>query len=182
MMGVKTTQVFEEGAGNLAGFSLEGEKRHMIRTGAIARQLLQDRGQRENAFVAGTLHDIGMLVPAAVMPDRLNRAITDANNHEDSLYDAEKRLYGTTHAEIGAYLLGLWGMPDEVVEAVAHHHAPQQLGLKSFGVIGAVYVADHLARESEGAPYYAAPLDTDWLRELGVLNKLEHWREHSKTV
>jgi len=60
--------------------------------------------------------------------------------------EAEEQLIGTSHAEIGAYLLGLWGIDSLVVEAVAHHHRPDRITHVDFDTTTAVYIADLLER------------------------------------
>ena len=61
----------------------------------------------------------------------------------------EEREDGFSHAEIGAYLLGLWGLPYTVVEAVALHHGPNRVPHQNFDAISAVYAANLLAHELE---------------------------------
>ncbi len=71
----------------------------------------------EEAFTAGILHDVGKLVFAQCCPDRYGTIETGADSHR-----AERSAFDATHTEVGAYLLGLWGLPDALVEAVAGHH------------------------------------------------------------
>ncbi|MZH96228.1 HDOD domain-containing protein [Dickeya dianthicola] len=74
-----------------------------------------------------------------------------------------------THAAVGAYLLALWGLPMDIVEAVACHTQPSRSADKTFGVIGAVHVAVTLANNE-------VP-DLDYLEQTGVLNKLPLWQK-----
>lgn len=77
---------------------------------------------------------------------------------------------GIAHAEIGAYLLGLWGLPYPIVEAVANHHQPMRVPLRSgFGVCEAVYVANCLASGAEP--------DSNYTVEFGIQDQLGSWRE-----
>ena len=78
----------------------------------------------DDASVAALLHDIGRLILAATLPAKYGRAVALAAEREIPIQDAEMEIFGATHAEVGAYLLGLWALPDAVVEAVAYHHAP----------------------------------------------------------
>ncbi|HBN54413.1 MAG TPA: hypothetical protein DD456_10465, partial [Stenotrophomonas sp.] len=73
------------------------------------------------------------------------------------------------HAEAGAYLLGLWGLPMPIIEAVAFHLQPQRSNVRSFWVTGAVHVATALASGS--------PVDEQYLERTAVLPRLEGWRE-----
>ena len=105
---------------------------------------------RDAAIVAALLHDIGKLVLAYKMPDRFARLLARAQAEEKPLYQVEEELWGITHAEVGAYLLGLWGLPLRVTEAIAYHHAPSAVPHQRFDALAAVYVANLLAHESEG--------------------------------
>ena len=75
---------------------------------------------------------------------------------------AEREVYGCTHAEVGAHLLAIWGLPNALVEAVAYHHAPQALPDTRFGVTGAIHVADWMEHAMQ-APEFGG-LDETYLR------------------
>ena len=79
------------------------------------------------------------------------------------VFEAEEELLGTSHAEIGAYLLGLWGIPNLAVEAIAHHHHPTRISHSGLDSTVAVYVADLLAHELD-----AHPQGSDGTRNRGV--------------
>ena len=91
-----------------------------VRAAEIAAQL---SGQEPDACVASVLHDVGLLALAVCLPDELARTVDTARRTRTPLHVVEADLFGTTHADIGAYLLTLWGFRDEVVEAVAYHHS-----------------------------------------------------------
>ena len=67
-----------------------------------------------------------------------------------SIEHIENDIIGATHAELGAYFLSLWGIPGPVIEAVAFHHRPHDLGDAAFDAVGAVHVANYLARVCDG--------------------------------
>jgi HD-like signal output (HDOD) protein len=93
------------------------------------------------------------------------------------LHRAEIEALGSSHAEIGAYLLGIWGLPFTVVEAVARHHDPETVPHTEFDVLSGVHVADLLARELETGN--TEPWSTErlaYLESLGVADKLDGWR------
>jgi HD-like signal output (HDOD) protein len=88
---------------------------------------------------------------------------------------------GSTHAELGAHLLDLWGIPHTVVEAVAYHHAPRAAHGALFDHVTAVHVADALADEyliahEDREQLAPAPLDEEYLAELGVADEIERFR------
>src|SRR5205814_9411132 len=95
------------------------------------------------------------------------------------LHDAERRVFGATHAELGAYVLGIWGLPELIVEAVAWHHNPERCPETSFSPVTAVHAARALLHE--GGPEttwgpWAAPCDA-YLNRLGLADRLKAWRE-----
>ena len=81
-----------------------------------------------------------------------------------------------THAEIGAYLLGLWGFASEVIEAVAFHHFPGKYAGKDFSVLTAVHVANGLAQQGTRAGK-RSEVNKDYLARIGCLDKLAAWEE-----
>ena len=86
--------------------------------------------------------------------------------------------FGTSHAEVGAYLLAIWGLPDPIVEAVAFHHAPSSSPCQSFSPLAAVHAADYLVNvAAHGNENMAGvSLDLDFLARIGLQDKLESWR------
>jgi hypothetical protein len=89
--------------------------------------------------------------------------------------NAEREIFGVSHAFVGAYLLGLWALPTPIVEAVAYHEEPAACVAGDWGAFGVVHVASCLATQLDCEDVTAAPgLDLDYLRRVGVLNR---WRE-----
>jgi HD-like signal output (HDOD) protein len=98
------------------------------------------------------------------------------------VFEAEEELLGTSHAEIGAYLLGLWGLPNIAVEAIAHHHRPDRITHSGFDCTVAVYVAELLEEELEAHPQGApergiSEHDRACLETLGLLPRISEFRE-----
>jgi HD-like signal output (HDOD) protein len=172
-----SVEVFRSFEGHDPGIiKLEREQRHALLAARIAKQLLPNRIQSENAFLAAMLHDVGKLIMAFKMPEAFAAAERDRQPDEPG-YAAEERLHGVSHAEIGAYLLGLWGLPYPIVEAVANHHHPGRVPHTSFDILGAVHVAEYLAFEQEGdGSSGEGVIDETYLADLGVLPELPRWR------
>jgi HD-like signal output (HDOD) protein len=159
----------------------EGIQKHAHLVAAVAGALPVDRKNRDVTVVAALLHDIGSLFLASSMPDQFCAARTLASKRGCKTYEAEEEVMGTSHAEIGAYLLGLWGIPSLTVEAIAHHHHPTRIPNTAFDCTAVVYVADLLAHELETHPEGTAKLaieepDRGYLETLGVLPSLEEFR------
>ncbi len=111
-----------------------------------------DPRTREIAVIACLLHDIGTLVLATKMPEQFAAVLALMRARNCTQADAELQLLGATHAEIGAYLLGLWGINSLTVEAVAHHHQPTRIHHIGLDASAAVYLADLLADQLELNP------------------------------
>lgn len=135
----------------------------------IAKRLGLSRQAGDLACMAGMLHDIGALVLGANHGELLDQALALAEAEQIASWQAEQRLFKTTHMEIGAYLLALWGLPEPVVEAAAFHHAPLLGGPpQGLNVLTAVYLANTLAsQESCAFERCAVTLDAAYLEALG---------------
>ncbi len=163
----------------IPGFSIATLQAHSTLAARIARRIAP-AGAADDAFSAGMLHDVGLLILASQEPSYLADLIAEARLEDVPLFDAELRSRGSSHAGIGAHLLDLWGIPHTIVEAVAYHHAPRAAHGALFDHLTAVHVADVLAhevlpaREEERLP--PAPLDEEYLASLSVLGDLERWR------
>jgi HD-like signal output (HDOD) protein len=165
----------------LPGFSLEKLQHHAVLTAHIAARLPAPEHLAEIAVVAGMLHDVGKLIMAWKFPDRFQRMLEEASGARCPAYKVEEREYGFSHAEIGAYLLGLWGLPYSVVEGVALHHGPNRVPHQNFDVISAVYAANLLAHELEqsssgGPAVYDLENYHEELAALGAGEMLPQWR------
>ena len=101
--------------------------RHSLRVAVAAKSIMKheasDQALIDDAFMAGMLHDVGKLILAANFPREYADIRENARAGALSLPESERRILETTHAEIGGYLLGLWGLPDSIVEAVTFHHS-----------------------------------------------------------
>ena len=94
------------------------------------------------------------------------------------MIDAEIQVFGATHAEVGAYLLGLWGLPNDVVRAVAYHHFPQTLPGEGFTALTAVHAANSILRDSHTEDdERETGVDLQYLSKLGLADKLSVWQD-----
>jgi putative nucleotidyltransferase with HDIG domain len=162
----------------------EAIQHHALRAAAVAAELPLDPANRDAAVVAALLHDVGSLVLGGAMPGTFCAARTIAAERGCKVFEAEEELLGTSHAEIGAYLLGLWGLPNIAVEAIAHHHHPDRIPHSGFDCTVALYVADMLDEELEAHPEGTATLEIGepvrkCLETLGVLPMYAELRERA---
>lgn len=131
---------------------VESVQERAWRTVAIVNMLDLAEKHQEAAVLGALLHDVGQIIIASKLPNQF-RSIQEIISEEAcSMVQAETRVLGVTHAEIGAYLLGLWGLDSRVVEAVAHHHHPTRIPHTELDSSSAVYLADLLFDEIEEHP------------------------------
>jgi len=132
--------------GPRAPLSLEAFERHALLTARIARRIVADQSRAEAAFAAGLLHDCGKLVLMDRLPGPFAEALATSARDGRPLHVVERELLGADHAEVGAYLLGLWGLPHAIVEGVAFHHSEERMTAGSLDTVVAVGAANLLAR------------------------------------
>ena len=160
------------------GFDLDALQRISHLAARVARRLAADPLTREHAFTAGLLHGVGLLVLARQDPYDLAVAIAEARRSGRPLHEVEYARHGSSHAELGAYVLGLWGLPEPIVEAVAHQHRISRLAPAAEEPGLAVHVAGVLCGEvAAGATATAPPsLDDAALGAAGVDSRFDEWR------
>ncbi|MGH8201333.1 MAG: HDOD domain-containing protein [Steroidobacteraceae bacterium] len=150
-----STQAFWEGAEHeSAPLRLDELQHHAARVAAAARSLARDTPHADDAWAAGLLHDVGYWILARDCQPELLRSLQLAAEEGLPLHEAEMRLIGASHAQLGAYLLGLWGVPAAVVEAVAYHHTPQCVRQSHFDALGAIAVAQALCRTDDAEIFH----------------------------
>jgi HD-like signal output (HDOD) protein len=119
------------------------------RVAAATRALAHDTAFADDALLAGLLHNIGYWVLLQECPKQMQRAIDAARTHGISLHAAEQDIIGASHAAIGAYLLGVWGLPYPVIEAVAFQDCRQRVRQTRFDVLAALVTAQTLQATGE---------------------------------
>lgn len=166
------------------GFSMESMWEHAMTTAAMSKIIAQEAGldlnEAENAFMSGLLHDVGKLLIATYLPSSFAAILEDMKNHAVTMAAAEQSVIGTTHAAIGAYLLGLWGLPEHMVESAAFHHTP---GVDTPGVLTPLII-NHIANAFANAgsnlsdPDYALEgLDERVVQQVGLSALIPSWRK-----
>ena len=131
----------------------------------------------EESFTAGLLHDVGKIVMIAEMPNEYRQAMDRMESDSRSIRAAEMEFIGCPHELVGAYLMSIWGLPASIIEAVQFHHTPSEVPLAGFSALTAVHCADAIAGAFDKTPFHHnLKLDTQYLEKLGVLEKVELWR------
>lgn len=142
----------------------------------IAKQEGADKTVRGNASMAGLLHDCGKLTLADNFPDQYEQVLSRAEQERMPLWKAEAEMFGLHHGSVGAYLLGLWGLPSPIIEALAFHHEPRSCPQDCFNILTAVHVANVLEQEDADSTSQRSQVDEDYLAGLGLGGRLAEWR------
>ncbi len=151
----------------------------------LARADGAGRSMEEHAATAGLLHDVGILVLATTFPRYVELAprlaATDARRSE-----LETEHIGASHAEVGAYLLGIWGLPDTIVSAVAYHESPALETHSTLGVLTYVHVASVITEfgfqlSPESPEWDMLPFDYEYLASVNRLGELSTWLDAVRT-
>jgi HD-like signal output (HDOD) protein/ActR/RegA family two-component response regulator len=160
------------------GFDISALQRRSQLAARIAQRIAPDRQTREDAFTAGMLHGVGLLVLAQSDPYELGELIAAANERSTSLHAVEYEWRGSSHAELGAYVLGMWGLPDPIVEGVAHQYRAERIVAPALDIPLVVHVASLLAAEvvPEAVAASAGRLDEATLAAAGHAERIADWR------
>ncbi|GMU23552.1 MAG: hypothetical protein AMXMBFR13_36300 [Phycisphaerae bacterium] len=169
------------------GFSIDWLWRHSMAVAELARQISraekQEGDRPDQAFTAGLLHDLGLLVLAARQFEKFADVLTRARAQQRPIHEVEKEMMGVTHEDVGAYLLRLWGLPPRIIEAVELHHRPAQVEFDGLCALSVIHVADVLVHElnapedDAGRAAWFAPVDEAYLSRLKLSDRYSHWRE-----
>lgn len=175
-----SASVFSGVAPRARTFDLKAAQTHSVRVARIPAGIAADPVEKQHALTAGLLHDIGSLVVASELPQEYDR-ISEATRAGASHFEAELEALGARTSELGGLLLGFWGLPDTVVEAVAFHDCPAALRSRSLDLAGVLHVADALVHDRDRLAK-PMPLDTHWLESVGAAHRLPSWRAHVENI
>lgn len=179
---VLSVQIFAKWeSSKVKGFDIERLWHHSMMVGAMAKRLAETEQlstrEVDEAFTAGLLHDVGKLILAASLPDIYQKVLVASKAQHIPLWQAEETAFGTSHAEVGAYLLGLWGLPTSIVEAVAWHHRPAECPARTFCPLTTVHVANALWYQNTPAEESNIQvMDTVLIESMGLTERLPAWQ------
>ena len=160
---------------------------HSLDCALLARAIARAQGCSsdivESAYTSGLLHDIGMLVLASARRDEYE-AVLRTRAEKKLSAEGERQAFGSSHARVGGYLLGLWGLPQPIVDAVAWHHDPAQVNPSSFSPLIAVHVANALQNQMDHDtnPAEQDLIDRQLLQRLELLDQLPVWVDAARQL
>jgi len=157
---------------------------HSQQVSGIAKRIAvvekMDKAATDDVLMAGLLHDVGKLIIADQFPDDFVEIANQAKTTGRPMHEVEYALLGASHAEVGAYLMGLWGLSDTVVEAIAYHHQPANCAVAAFDPLRVVHVADAFAHELQNIEVGNADVDLmdhALMEQLELADRLDVWRQ-----
>lgn len=178
-----TADVFTQFPGEqVSAFHIDALWSKGMMTGMLARAIAKaerrPRMEVEQAFIGGLLHDIGILMLVAGCGEPYRSILETALAQKTKLWEIEQSEFGVTHAEVGAYLLALWGIGPSIVEAVSLHHCPGEFPINDFSPVTAVHVAEVLHQEIAGPAIecLSSSLDLPYLERLKLADRVPYWR------
>lgn len=130
----------------------------------------------ELCYTAGLLHDIGKVVFLVLFAEEYTAIVQESRRERVPLIELERRNFGVSHSEIGAYLLGLWGLPTPIVEAVAFHHQPDLSTIQELAPLSYVHLAEYLAHIESTAQANGHLLNEAYMERVGLVSNGQNWR------
>jgi putative nucleotidyltransferase with HDIG domain len=144
----------------------------------ISLEISDDRVLANDAYMGGMIHDVGKLILLSNFEEEYFKIKDKATMESIPMHTMEKKILGIDHSHLGAYLLGLWGLPETLIETVAYHHNPGEYYNKQFSPVLSVYIADAVKRHEEKNvqrnQYNVLPpiIEAAFLEELNLREKV----------
>jgi HD-like signal output (HDOD) protein len=161
---------------------------HSVATATFAKKIAQTETDNkqiiDSSFIAGMIHDIGKLLLFSHVQPPFIEAVQMAVDTGMSLVECEQDVMSANHCDVGGYLIGLWGLPGPVIEAITFHHRLGSYPGSSFSPAIAVHAADVIYYKLHPDQNIGAPpeLDEEYLALAGVGGRLEKWTELCKEL
>ena len=164
-------------------FDIDAIFKHSISVSSYAKAIVKNEKMDQDlinySLMAGLLHDLGKLILATNFKDTYQQVLTESRNSDHKLWELEQETFGTSHAEIGAYLMGLWNLENPIIEAIAFHHCPAKSASNQMGLLTVVHVANALDHEEDFPENQESdlPYDDEYIAQLGGTDRIAEWRQ-----
>ena len=131
------------------------------------------------SYTAGILHLAGKSILLVNFPEKYQEYLLKLEADNRNELEVEEEVFGGSCAQMGAYILGLWGLPDAIVEAISYYKTPSKCILKSPSALTFLHVASVLSQGSVEGSIQEIPdkLDQKYLKEIGMLDRFSKWKE-----
>jgi HD-like signal output (HDOD) protein len=159
---------------------------HSVVAARLAKRVVEaqtdDATVSSDAMQAGLLHDIGSLVLCASFKNEYRTILSSAGHSHATMVQRELEAFQCDHGPMGAYLMGLWGFSDRIVEAIAYHARPSECSYQRFSALSAVHVACALLQEADERYALEAELDVAYVERVGLGPRLDDLRAEAKAI
>jgi HD-like signal output (HDOD) protein len=175
---VMTTGVFRKFDGRDDGvLDLHSIWSRSIQVAMLARKIMSAESNNkvlaDYAFMGGMLYDIGKLVLASNLGNKYLQTVEITSSQSRPDWEVEREIFGHSHAEVGAYLAALWGLPTPIVESVAFHHEPRVGNPAEIMPFVAVHIAHGLIADGNDGD---TSIDHELISSLGCAGGMDSWR------
>jgi putative nucleotidyltransferase with HDIG domain len=186
---VLSVKIFSEfNQKSFSWFNIDGLFNHSLAVSMYAKTIIKhenlDQGLINKSMMAGLLHDLGKLILATNFENPYRQVLAAAQDNGKNLLDLEYEAFGTSHAEIGAYLMGLWRLDNAIIEAIAFHHLPARSMTQNLGLLTAVHVGNELEHEARNPSGKNIELqcNTEYLDKLEIAGRIPQWHQVCKEL
>ncbi len=169
-------------------FSQEQLIRHSMLAAVFAKEIAfietGDRSIAESAFVVGVIHDFGTLIFANSFTKKYSSVMNRVHDDFRPVVEVERNLIGVSHAEVGSYLLALWGFPEPILRAVAFHENADTHAMGSEPLLTAIVAANYFAYRFEDDRVLSETQleDSHYFQRSNSLMRLPLWEERCKQI
>ena len=181
---VLSVKIFSEfSQQNFSWFNIDALFTHSMSVSTFTKAIVKAEklgGDMINySLMAGLLHDLGKLILLTNFPKPYKQVLTAAKESDQNLWDMEYKAFGTSHAEIGAYLMGLWSLETPIIEAIAFHHCPANSMSQNMGLLTAVHIGNAIDHNGQPSTNGNPDLlyDAQYLDTLGLTDRMPEWRK-----
>jgi len=170
------------------GFNLDSLWRHSLNTGLFAKAIARSEGlaprEQDDLYISGILHDVGKLALLSHGQDVYNQVLAKCRDENATVWLVEQRLLETSHAELGAYLLSMWGLDQDIVQCIHAHHTLGEYSGQHPLMAAMVHAANCFDHEFTviNATYSPHPTDGAALERLGFSTRLPAWTTACETA
>ncbi len=162
-------------------FSTSNIAEHSLITALLTKTILEEERVQEllidETYSAAVLHDFGKLILSSSFPNKYSKILEISNAFDRPLHEVEQEILGTTHSVTGAFLLGLWGLPENLVEAIAFHHTPQLSKGDSSQMLSTLHIANSFSYEfvPDFAHSGTEQIDELFQQRMGISERWGAW-------
>lgn len=180
---VLVSQIFSEIRIPKDLFDVEVLWKHSLMVGTLAKKIAEfeevEMGVINNSYIAGVLHDTGKLILVSKMEQLYGDALVLARKENITLRQAEMQKFKSTHCDMGAYLIGLWGFPSDIIEAIGFHQQLEKYPADTFSPALAVHIANVMyhKRYPEEVVGQVPEFNREYLVSIGMDDRLEKWHD-----